>query len=124
MSSLIPGDPSFQFPSGCASGVPTLLLTATSSGTAQTLHTAASGTDDVDFLTVWAANVDGSANYNVTLEIDGQQYGPFQVSRLSAPFKLLDGVPLNNSKVVAAYASVASKVVLTGKVIRVTDGAA
>ena len=123
MTSLIPGDPSFQFPSGCASGLPSLLITATSSGTAQTFHTAVTGTDDVDFVTIWAANVDGSANYNITLEIDAQQYGPFQVSRLSAPFKLLDGVPMNNAKVVTAYASSASKVVLTGKVIRITDGA-
>lgn len=124
MTSLIPGDPSFQFPSGSSGGSSHLEVTATSSGTAQTYHTAVTGTDDVDYVTVWAANIDGATNYNLTLELDGQTYGPFTIPRLSVGVKVLDGVPMNNATTVKAFASAASKIVLTGKIIRIAEGAA
>lgn len=100
-----------------SSGNPALLVTATSSGGAHTLHTATSGTDDADVLHLWASNVDASAAVVLSIEI-GAVTMQVSVQRLAAPIKVLDGIALNNGIVVKAYAASASDIVLMAKVIR------
>lgn len=124
MSSNIPGDASFGFLSGASGGSPAIAITATSSGGAQTLHTAVSGTNDVEHVTLWAANVDGTTAYQLTLELGAVTLGPFQLQPLAAPTKILEGWPMNNGLVVKGYADAASKIVVGGKAIQIVEGAA
>lgn len=98
-------------------------IDGTSSGTADTIHTAVSGTSDADYVTLWALNYDGSANRNLTLIADAEEMGPFQINRLQVPIKLLDRYRMNNALVLKGYASVTDTIRVFGTVSRVTEAA-
>ena len=112
--------------SGCASGVP-LLVTSTSSGTAQTLDTAVTGTTDRDYYHVWACNTH-TADVDVTFLLGGATVpdnvicGPFTLTANSGINVVLDGQFANDAKVLKVYASSASKITVTGYKNRRTGG--
>jgi len=110
MSGEIPGDALFVNPGGVFSaGNPGFLITATASGSAHTLHTAVTGTDDVDLVTLWAWTVSG-ANQTMTLEVGGVTIGPFAVFRNAMPTLVFARLPMNNGITLKAFAGAASVV--------------
>jgi len=104
MTDPIPGDAIFQNPGGVFSaGNPAFIITAISSGTAHTLHTAVTGTDDLDLVTVWVYNTT-STNYTLTVEVGGVQMGPITVMRNALPAIIFARMPMNNGTTLKAYA--------------------
>lgn len=110
-------------PSGAGSGGKGLLITALTAGTAQTLHTAQTGTADADIFRVMAVN-NTTAGVTVTLRFEpSDASAAVEISELipaqSAVIPFLPdtlGFPLNDTIVVKAYADVASAVTLWGAV--------
>lgn len=94
-----------------------ILITVTTNGTAQTIHTAVSGTSSVDEVWLYAYNDDTSAH---TLSILwGGTTEPNNVIRVNIPAKnsrilCVDGMILQNSLVIKAYADTANFVVVDG----------
>ena len=120
--SSIPKDVALRALSGAdTSGLSMVNIDGTSSGTADTIHTAVAGTSDADYVTLWALNYDGSANYNLTLVADTEVMGPFQINRLQAPIKILDRYRMNNTLVLKGYAGTTDVIRVFGTVSRVTE---
>jgi len=111
MVNPIPGDAVFQNPGGVFStGNPAFLITATTSGGAHTLHTAVTGTEDVDLVTLWAQNTTGT-NDTITLEVGGVTVGAITVARNANPQLVLNRVPMSNGITLKAYAGTTSVIV-------------
>ncbi len=102
------------------SGLSMVNIDGTSESSADVIHTAVSGTSDADFVTLWAVNYDGSANYNLTLVVGTEQIGPFQINRLQAPIKVLDRFRVNNALALKGFAGTTDKLRVFGTVTRVT----
>ena len=112
--------------SGCANGNP-LLVTATTTGGAQTLDTAVSGTTDSDFYHVWANNTDTSDRdvyflLGGTTAPDDLVAGPYTLPAKGGLNIVIDGLPVNNGLVLKVYASAASLVTVGGFKHRRTGG--
>ena len=111
--------------SGSTNGQPIKVAATATLGT--TVHTAVTGTTMMDHIHLWATNTHTAA---VTLTIEfGGVTDPdnlitkaYSIPLSSKPTKVLDGQPLNNAKVLSAFASSASKIVLTGYALRVKNG--
>lgn len=92
-------------------------ITATTSGGAQTIHTAVAGTASLDEIWIYAYN-DSANIVNLTIHWGGSSEPankifipiPAQAGRTLC----IDGMLLQNGLVVAAYASVASVIELDG----------
>lgn len=97
-------------------------LTATTTGTAHTLCTAVSGTDDFDALFLTAQNTSASAVL-VTIEVGATAPASVvSVPAQSSPIYLLpQGFPVNNGITVNAFAASASDVIVTLKRVRFTS---
>lgn len=111
-----------SIPSGITNGVP-LNVTATSSGGAQTFHTAVSGTSSIDEIWLFACNTSSS---DVTLTISlGDTSVPVQrvipknnaLNYADGGIWVLTGVCLNNSKVLKVWAGTTAVINVTGYVI-------
>lgn len=104
--------------SGLVAGAP-LLVTATTSGAAQTVHTADANADDEVFLYAWNTH---TAAVEVTLEIDGTaQPMVVPVPHDDGEYLLLDALRLSGSKTIEVFASVASVIKLRGHANRVSS---
>lgn len=112
--------------SGCANGVP-LVVVNTSAGSADTVDTAVTGTTDRDFYHLWACNTH-TADVDVTFLLGGTTEptniicGPLTLAAKSGLSIVLDGLCANNAKVLKVYASSASKITVTGYKNRRTGG--
>lgn len=98
-------------------------ITGTSSGAANTVHTAISGTASMDEINLYAINT-GTADVLVTIEHGGTGVAneirfviPGQVGQVQISEKLL----LQNGLVVKAYAATGSVVNIGGYVNRITN---
>jgi hypothetical protein len=105
--------------SGSTDGKPIPVAATSTPGT--TIHTAgATGRDD---LYLWASNTDTAA-HTLTLEWGGTSdpgdllVKAYSIAANSAAVPVALGQPMQNSKVVKAFADSASKVNITGYVIR------
>lgn len=113
---------------GCLSGQTdgkNILITATTSGGAQTIHTVASGAATVEFLTIEACHVD-SANATTHLYLlMGGTSVPGDVITLdldhgAGPYIVQDKRLMQNGTVIRAYAQHASHIVVYGYFQRYT----
>lgn len=105
-----------QFLSGCANGTPKLVAVS-SAGSAATIDTATSSTDDADFWYLWATNTDTSAIKLVVLvggttEPDNVVYA--ETIDAGMRVVVLDGYMANNSKTLKAYAGTINKITVDG----------
>ena len=94
-----------------------ILVTAITNGTAQTIHTAVSGTASQDEGWIYVYN-DNTTSVVINL-LWGGTTEPDNVIRAtvagqSGRYLLVDGMLLQNSLVIKAYASVASKILIDG----------
>lgn len=100
-----------------------ILVTAITSGTAQTIHTAVSGTSSFDEVWLYVYNDNTTAViinilWGGTTEPDNVIRG--NVAPQSGRFLLCDGMVLQNGLLIKAYASVASKILIDGFVNKIT----
>ena len=96
-------------PSGSTNGRPVLVVATATLGT--TLHTAVTGTSDMDEIYVWAYN-DHTADVLLTIEFGGA-VTPGDTIRYTVPFDdglhlIIPGIRLQNGLVVTAFAGTAS----------------
>jgi len=106
--------------SGSTDGKGVAVAAVAASGT--TIHTAQSGTSNFDEIWIYATNIN-TALVNLTIEwgaVDGSQEIKLSVPAQSGLVLVIPGLILQNSMVVKAYASVASKIILTGYVNRIS----
>lgn len=99
-------------------------VTGTSSGAADTIHTATSGSGDIDLVTLWAVNQDADGETRTLTLCWGGTTSPDDLITLPVPCKvglipLCERMPILNSLVVKAYADEANDVVIFGRVERV-----
>jgi len=98
-------------------------ITATATGSAQTIHTAPTGTTAFDEISVWAANTTGSA-IQLTIEWNGASNAlVFSVPANSVAAVIPEpGIPLRNAGTVKAFASAGTGLFLFGKTVRIVPG--
>lgn len=100
-------------------------ISATSIGSGDTIHTAQSGTTDLDEIYLYAANENSSGvTRTLTLGIGGSTAVDNTVT-VPLPARvglipLYEGLPLNNAQVVVAAADVTNEVVIYGYIHRRT----
>ena len=104
MAALVP-----IIPSGSTNGRHILVVATATTGTI--LHTAVTGTDDMDEIYVWAYN-DHTADVLLTIEFGGV-VTPADTIRYTVPFDngehlIIPGIRLQNGLVVRAFAGTAS----------------
>jgi hypothetical protein len=99
-------------------------ITGTASGSAVTIHTATSGSGDIDLVTLFATNqdVDGETRsltigWGGTTDPDNLITVPIPCK--AGPVAVCDRMPILNSLVINAWADEASDVVIYGHVQRV-----
>lgn len=96
---------------------------AATSTAGTTLHTAVAATDQIDEVTIWLYNSHTSA-VAVTFEIGGttdpDNHMVLTIPADSGLYLALDGLPIQNSKTIAAFAGTANVVIATGRVLRST----
>lgn len=112
--------------SGSTDGQPIKVAATATAGT--TIHTSTSesgvagGQDEVY---LWVTNTD-TVDINLTIEWGGTTDPDNLISKAvtipanSGPTPIVPGLPLNNSKVVKAFASVANKLLISGYVNRIS----
>lgn len=97
-------------------------VTGTTSAADVTVHTATSGSGDIDLVTLWAVN---QHTADVVLTIAwGAETDPDNLMSITIPFKagpvaICDRLPIMNSLVVGAWAATANVVMIYGNVERV-----
>ncbi len=106
-------------PSGSTNGRPVKVVATTTLGT--TLHTAVTGTTDMDEIYVWAYN-DHTADVLLTIEFGGA-VTPGDTIRYTVPFDdglhlIIPGIRLQNGLVVTAFAGTANVIACTINVNR------
>lgn len=112
------GDIVTGFLSGQTNGK-NILITATTSGGAQTIHTVASGTATVEFLTIEACHVDNANATTRLYLLMGGTSVPGDVIALdldhgAGPYIVQDKRLMQNGVIVRAYAQHASHIVVYG----------
>jgi hypothetical protein len=113
---------SFQLLSGSTQGKG-IKVTGTATGSSVTIHTAVSGTTDIDLVTLWAQNNDADAETRVLTIEWGGTADPDNLIILSVPCKagpvmICDRMPLHNGLVIKAWADEANDVQIYGLVTR------
>lgn len=98
-------------------------ITATTSGAAQTVHTAPAASKGYDRIWIWANNCDGSAR---VLSIEWTTTGAAGQLDMLIPTQavpgdpIIDGLLLRNAQTVKAFAALAAVINLVGYVERYT----
>lgn len=107
--------------SGSTSGRGIKVVATATSGTL--IHTAVAGANDIDEIYLYAVNT-SSADVNLTLEWGGVTVPDDNIFITVPAYKglvfIVPGMPLNGGLIVRAFASVASVIVITGYVQRIT----
>lgn len=103
--------------SGSTNGKPVKVAATATIGT--TIHTAVSGTSDLDEVWLWGFNI-GTDDITLTIEFgDATSTIIVDVPYKSGLIPIIPGFVVNNSVVVTAFASTADKVFLAGFVNRI-----
>lgn len=108
--------------SGSTNGDPIKVVATATPGTA--IHTAVSGTSAIDEVTLYVSNTD-TVTRTITVEWGGTTDPDHLISKAvsvpasSGPTLLVDALPVNNANAVAAFASTANVLLVTGKVTRI-----
>lgn len=108
--------------SGSTNGKPVKVVATATAGT--TFHTAIAGTTSYDEIYAWVTNTDGSAR-TLTIEFGGVTdpdnliVKALSIPANSPPIPILTGQVLQNGLVVAAFASAANVLLITGYVNRI-----
>lgn len=110
-------DLSFDHLSGQTNGKP-IVITATAVGSAQTIHTATSDANEVDFLEIFANNVDNATSYDITITVGGLTAaeiasGPIGLGTGRGP-RVVAKLAVDGGEVVRAYADTTTKVQIYG----------
>lgn len=106
--------------SGSTNGM-SILVTSTSSGSADTVHTAVSGTANYDEVWLWATNEDTVAR-KLTIEFGKTSSEVVQtIPAQSGAYLCIPGWVLNNAKVVTVFADTANVVSVNGYVNAITN---
>ena len=104
--------------SGSTNGKP-IKVTSTTTGAADTIHTAVAGTSNIDMIDVYATN-NSAAAVDVSIGWGGvtvdETLGPISIPADAGPVKIADKFPLQNGMVVKAWAGSANVILLTGAV--------
>ena len=113
-----------QIASGSTNGRPVLVVATATLGT--TLHTAVSGTTDMDEIYIWAYN-DHTADVLLVIEFGGA-VTPGDTIRYTVPFDdglhlIIPGIRLQNGLVVTAFAGTASVITCAVNVNRLHQNA-
>lgn len=113
------GDLTPIIPSSSTDGRPVAVAAVASAGT--TIHTAASGTTSIDYVTVYAVNIDTVA-HTLTLQWGGtgtsDQIGPIWIDPYTGLVLVAESLPLQNGLVIKAYADSANKFNVVVRVAR------
>ncbi len=109
--------------SGSTNGKPVKVVATGTLGT--TIHTAVSGTSSIDEIWLWVTNTHTSAvaltiEYGGATDPDCLSPKTYSVPANSPPLLIWGGLPLQNALVVTAFADVASKLLITGYVNRIS----
>tara|TARA_R110000824_G_scaffold82838_6_gene207726 strand:- start:3946 stop:4299 length:354 start_codon:yes stop_codon:yes gene_type:complete len=98
-----------QLLGGSTNGMPISLTTAVTSG-AVTIHTAVSGTTDIDEVWIWATNIH-TGSITLTLEVGTADEDQHIKAVINANETVLvcPGIALQNGKIIKGFASVADK---------------
>jgi hypothetical protein len=111
----------FKILTGSTNGLPIKVHATATVGT--TIHTAVAGTNDFDFVTLWAHNNNTSGTTRtLTLEFGGVSTDDnifIPIPAKVGPILVLDRFPLRNSLVIGAFADVADEVFITGSAITI-----
>lgn len=108
---------------GTTNGLPIPVAATATAGTL--IHTAAAGTSAFDEITLYAANVTGSAA-TLTIEWGGvadpasHLIKAYSIAANSGPIPIVTGVPMNGGLVVRAFSGTANAINITGFVTRIT----
>lgn len=110
--------------SGSANGAPILVAATTLNGSATLIHTATSSTTGFDRVRLFVSNthtapVTVTVGWGGTTDPNHLIVDSFSIPQNTPPIEIVPPLPLNNSLVVRAAASVADKLLITGDVIRV-----
>lgn len=108
--------------SGSTNGLPIVVVATATPGT--TIHTAVSGTTSWDEIYLWVNNTHTSAvtltvEYGGTTDPDHLILDAVSIPIAWTPARICPGLILQNSLVVKAFASVASKLLISGFVNRI-----
>jgi hypothetical protein len=108
--------------SGSTDGKP-IHISGTATGSANTIHTAQSGTSFLDEIWLWVTNRDSSdrtltIEWGATTDPDGLLCKAVVIPANSGPICIAPGLVLQNSLVVKAFASVTNVLGIHGYVIR------
>ena len=106
--------------SGSTNGLPIKVVQTGTAGT--TIHTAVSGTSSFDRIYLYATNTSASPvvltlEWGTTTAADGNIIQTIQPQ--SGEVLLIDGLPLNNAKLVRAFAASANVILITGYIFAV-----
>ena len=112
----------FNLLSGSTNGKP-IKVTSTTTGAADTIHTAVAGTSNIDLIDVYATN-NSAAAVDVSLGWGGvtadETIGPISIPADSGPVKIADKFMLQNGLIVKAWAGSANVIFITGMVMGYT----
>jgi hypothetical protein len=108
--------------SGSTDGKP-IKVAATAIGSGTTIHTAQSGTSFLDEIWLWVSNTDSvertlTIGHGGTTDPDDLTLKAVTIAANSGPQCISPGLPLQNSLIVKAAASVANVLTITGHVNR------
>ena len=113
------GDLTPEIASASTNGRPVAVAATASPGT--TIHTAGSGTDTIDYVTVYAVNID-SSSHPLTLEWGGtstsDRLGPVTLTANSGLVLIAEALPIQNGLGVKAYSDSANKINVVVRVAR------
>ena len=111
-----------QLLSGSTNGMPVKVVAVASAGT--TIHTAVSGTTDMDEIWIWAHNT-STAGCKLTIEWGENTDGDGDATHIEVTIppeeglmQVIPGLLLQNGKVVKAFAATTDVIMLTGFVNR------
>ena len=107
---------------GATSGGLPISATGTATAGAVTVHTAIAGTSSFDECWLWASNISTTQSVLLTLEWGLANDATGKLTQLLNPSEMVcvvPGIPLNNAKVIEAFASGADVINIVGYVNRI-----
>lgn len=109
--------------SGATSGGLPISVTGDATAGAVPVHTAVSGTSDIDEVWLYCSNISTTASVLLTLEWGLANDATGKLTQLLNPSEMVcvvPGIPLNNAKLIEAFASVTDVINIVGYVNRIT----
>ena len=108
--------------SGSTDGQGINIATTATPGTL--IHTAVSGTSDIDEIWLYGVNADSATDQKITLEWGGvtapNDHIEITITKESGLWLIAPGIPLQNGLVVRGFAGASSDIIIYGYVNRIT----